>query len=394
MPRCLFRYVFAAAVCVFHAAGVASAQDVAPGVTRTYYIAADEVDWNYAPSEVNHMTGKPYDERARIFLDNTSDHIGRVSRKALYREYTDGSFATVKPRRPEWAHLGMLGPVLRGEPGDTIRIVFRNNAQYPFSMHPHGVVYDKASEGAEGIPPGGTHTYIWNVDPRAAPRAGEPNSQVWLYHSHVDEPRDVNAGLIGALIVNAKGTSKPDGTPKGVDREFVTLFMSLNENTSWYLGQNIATYIADPKALQQLRPKAQFIAGEAVDSGFTASNIRDVINGYLFGNLPGLTMRQGEKVRWYLVGMGNPIHTAHWHANTVLLDNKTTDVVPLMPALMQTADMVAQTPGTWMFHCHVSAHLAAGMYAHYTVEPANDRTLLTTKKPYVKREKSIARARP
>lgn len=394
MPRCLVRSVLASAVCVFNAIGVVAAQDAAPGVTRTYYIAADEIDWNYAPAEVNHMTGKPYDERARIFLDNTADHIGRVSRKAVYREYTDGSFATVKPRRPEWAHLGLLGPVLRGEPGDTIRIVFRNNAQYPFSMHPHGVVYDKASEGSEGIPPGGTHTYIWTVDPRAAPRAGEPNSQVWLYHSHVDEPRDINAGLIGALIVNAKGTSKPDGTPKGVDREFVTLFMTLNENTSWYLGQNIATYIADPKALQQLRPRAQFIAGEAVDAGFTASNIRDGINGYLFGNLPGLTMRQGDNVRWYLIGMGNAIHTAHWHANTVLLDNKTTDVVPLMPALMQTADMVAQTPGTWMFHCHVSAHLAAGMYAHYTVEPASDRPLLTTAKPSAKRQKSVARNKP
>jgi FtsP/CotA-like multicopper oxidase with cupredoxin domain len=394
MPRYLCRLVVTAAVCLFYASGRVAAQDVTPGVTRTYYIAADEIDWNCAPAEVNHMTGKAYDERARIFLDNTSDHIGRISRKAVYREYTDGSFATLKPRPPEWAHLGLLGPVLRGEPGDTIRILFRNNAQYPFSMHPHGVVYDKASEGADGIPPGGTHTYVWKIDPRTAPRAGEPNSQVWLYHSHVDEPRDINAGLIGALIVNAKGTSKPDGTPKGIDREFVALFMTLNENTSWYLGQNITTYIADPKAIQQLRPKAQFIQGEAVDVGFTASNLRDGINGYLFGNLPGLSMRQGDRVRWYLIGMGSVIHTAHWHANTVLLDNKSTDVVPLMPALMQTADMVAQTPGTWMFHCHVSAHLAAGMYAHYTVEPASGRTLLTGPAPSAKREKPVARHQP
>jgi FtsP/CotA-like multicopper oxidase with cupredoxin domain len=349
------------------------AQDVADGVTHTYFIAADEVDWNYAPAEMDHMTGKAYDERARIFVENTADHIGRVSRKAVYREYTDASFTKLKPRSAEWAHLGLVGPVLRGEPGDTIKIVFRNNAGHPFSMHPHGVVYDKASEGTAGIPTGGTHTYLWTVDPRTAPRPGEPTSKVWVYHSHVNEPRDVNAGLVGALIVNAKGTSKPDGTPKDVDREFVALFITLNENTSWYLGDNIAKYIADPKSLVQLRPKPQWIDGEAVDVGFTASNIRDAINGYLFGNVPGLTMRQGEKVRWYVIGMGNVIHTAHWHGNTVLLDDKSTDVVPVLPAMMQTVDMVAETPGTWMFHCHVSAHLASGMYAHYTVEPARKK---------------------
>ena len=33
------------------------------GVIRTYYIAADEVDWNYAPADHDHMTGKPYARR-------------------------------------------------------------------------------------------------------------------------------------------------------------------------------------------------------------------------------------------------------------------------------------------------------------------------------------------
>jgi hephaestin len=32
--------------------------------------------------------------------------------------------------------------------GDTIRVVFRNTCDFPTSVHPHGVLYDKASEGA------------------------------------------------------------------------------------------------------------------------------------------------------------------------------------------------------------------------------------------------------
>ena len=44
---------------------------------------------------------------------------------------------------------------------------------------------------------------------------------------------------------------------------------------------------------------------------------------------------------------------AHWHANTVMLDERSVDVVPLNAAEMHTTDMIAQSPGTWMFHCHV-----------------------------------------
>jgi manganese oxidase len=68
-----------------------------------------------------------------------------VYRKAIYREYRDATFSKLKPRAPEWEHLGLLGPVLRAEVGDTIRVVFENNAAHPYSMHPHGVLYEKES---------------------------------------------------------------------------------------------------------------------------------------------------------------------------------------------------------------------------------------------------------
>lgn len=43
------------------------------------------------------------------------------------------------------------------------------------------------------------------------------------------------------------------------------------------------------------------------------------INGYVYGNLNGLNMEVGDKVYWYLMGMGNEvdIHTAHWHGHSV-----------------------------------------------------------------------------
>ena len=35
--------------------------------------------------------------------------------KAVYREYTDGTFTKQKVRRPEEEHMGLLGPYIKAE---------------------------------------------------------------------------------------------------------------------------------------------------------------------------------------------------------------------------------------------------------------------------------------
>ena len=344
-------------------------QSLTAGATRTYYVAADEVDWNYAPADHDHMTGKPYDERARYYTEKGPQRIGPIYRKAVYHEYTDASFTTLKPRPAAWEHLGVLGPVIRGEVGDTIKVVFKNNARFPFSVHAHGVKYDEASAGVDPVQPGATFIYTWDVDPRAGPQPGEPSSKLWLYHSHVNEQRDVAAGLVGPMLISAKGTTKPDGTPKDVDRELVVILYTLDEQQSLYLDDNIERYIASPDALKKVAAIFVDINGQPVNVGFPLTNFRETINGYQYGNTPGLTMTEGERVRWYMAGMAGP-HIMHWHANTVLFGTSSVDTVPLLPAEMHTTDMVAQSPGKWMIHCHFEGHLALGMYGHYTVERA------------------------
>ena len=95
------------------------------------------------------------------------------------------------------------------------------------------------------------------------------------------------------------------------------------------------------------------------------------INGFIFGNLQGLVMPNGSKVRWYLLGMGNEVdlHSPHWHGKTVAYQNRRTDVIELLPGSMAVADMRADNPGTWMIHCHVADHIDAGMITTYTIQP-------------------------
>lgn len=349
--------------------------DRTPSV-RTYYIAADTVDWNYAPSGMDQVSGRPFDEVQRPFVEAGPGRVGAIVRKSLYREYTDSSFTTLKPRPPEWEHLGFLGPLIRAEVGDTIRIIFRNQTDYPASMHPHGVFYDKDSEGApyqdgsgaadkadDGVAPGSGHTYIWTVPERAGPGPGDPSSVFWMYHSHVHETADVNAGLVGPMIISARGKTRPDASPKDVDREVVVAFAEIDENESVHFPHNLRAYAGTPDSV-----KVDTVFGVPQVRRFAQYYFRESINGFLFGNGPMITMRKGEHVRWYVMATTNfEMHAPHWHGNVVEIGHMRTDVASLTPMEMVTADMVPDNPGVWLFHCHLGNHLLMGMQTRYTV---------------------------
>jgi hypothetical protein len=342
------------------------------GVVRHYYVSADPVVWNYAPGKINQITGDPFDEDASIFVESGPGRIGRRYVKCLYREYTDDSFDH-RIRRPSAdAYLGTLGPVIRAEVGDTIEVVFRNTCPFATSMHPHGVFYDKNSEGAaypddtdgaakldDAVPTGQRHTYVWKVPTRAGPGPADGSSVMWMYHGHTDEVGDTYAGLLGPMVITASGQARPDGSPKDVDRELFTMFFVDDENQSPLLGRNIRRFGTPP-----------FPEHPEEDDEFVESNLMHSINGYVFGTGPMITMQRGQHVRWYTMGMGTEVdlHTPHWHGNVAVVEGMRMDVVSLLPGSMLVADMIPDNRGIWLFHCHVGDHIAAGMLTRYRVE--------------------------
>jgi manganese oxidase len=335
---------------------------------HTYYIAADEVQWNYLPGP------KIFASQGERELSSPPIIKSTVYRKAVYREYTDATFTTLKPRPPEWEHLGILGPLIRAEVGDVIKVVFKNNLPNPVSMHPHGLDYDKEMEGAyyaeaQQVPPDASHkgdsvhrgevfTYTWTVPERAGPGPMDPSSILWMYHSHFSESRDMNSGLLGPIIISRKGSTKPDGTPKDVDREFVVGFTVFDESASMYFMMNI---VHDQK----------YPIKEINNPNFAKALEYYTLNGFTYGTMPGLTMKKGERVRWYLLANSNEddVHAPHWHGATVLSMGMRTDTLSLGPMGMMVADMRPDNPGRWLFHCHVNDHYDNGMYAIYTVTP-------------------------
>lgn len=304
---------------------------------RRYFVAAEEVTWSYAPSGENQI-------RPKMGLGPWGERLAYP--KVRYVQYTDETFAE---RVPQPEHRGILGPMLRAVVGDTLEVTFLNRATSGvYSMHPHGVRYAKEHEGASyagfvgpghAVAPGERFTYRWEVPESAGPGPRDPSSVVWLYHSHVDSLADPQRGLIGSIVVTDPARARDDGSPEDVDRELTALFLIFDENE----------------------------AGEEEEG-----DLMHAINGRIFGNLPGLDLVEGERVRWYLLGLGNEVdlHTPHWHGETVVYDGRHTDTIELLPASMKVVDMVADNPGTWVFHCHVSDHIAAGMLSLFHIEPS------------------------
>jgi hephaestin len=344
------------------------------GVTRTYYISSDPVVWDYAPTGKNQITGKPFDSVADTFVASGPGQIGSRYVKCLYREYTDASFGHVQPRPASEDYQGIYGPVMHAAVGDTIKVVFRNTCPFPTAVHPHGVFYKKSSEGGlyndgtsaadkadDAVPNGGRHTYLWKVPERAGPGPHDGSSVMWMYHSHTDEIADTYAGLMGPMVVTRAGWARGDGTPKDVDREVFAQFFIDNETLSPLFAENLRRFGTPPMP----SPDAE------LSDDFVETNLKHSVNGYLYGNMPMITMHKGERVRWYVMSMGTEVdlHTPHWHGNDVLVGGMRMDVVSLLPAGMIVADMVPDNVGTWLFHCHVNDHIDAGMQARYQVVP-------------------------
>ena len=64
---------------------------------------------------------------------------------------------------------------------------------------------DKADDA---VAPGATHVYVREV-PERGPASRDGSSLLWLYHSYVDEPKDVASALFGASTEASPSASGP-----------------------------------------------------------------------------------------------------------------------------------------------------------------------------------------
>ncbi|XP_072369925.1 coagulation factor V [Scyliorhinus torazame] len=329
------------------------------GNVRYYFIAAEEVFWDYS--------------RNAIDIQSSAEQRNTLYKKVIFRRYTNALFTTPYESGERFDHLGILGPVIRAEVNDVIKVMFKNLASRPYSIHAHGVSYEKSSEGEgyedfssdwfrsdNAVLPKHTYTYVWNVPPRSAPRTTNSVCKTWVYYSSVDYVKDINSGLIGPLVICQNGTLNNINEIPGDAREFVLLFHTFDETKSWYLHDN----------KEQLCKESCEMGKN--DSNLVRRNTFYAINGFVNASLRGLVMFEKELVRWYLINMGSSedVHSIRFHGQTFIERRESEHrlgIYNLYPGAFRTIEMRSSKPGIWLLDCENGEHYKAGMQAHLLV---------------------------
>uniref|UniRef100_A0A8V0YT76 Coagulation factor VIII n=1 Tax=Gallus gallus TaxID=9031 RepID=A0A8V0YT76_CHICK len=296
-------------------------------VMWTHYIAAEEMDWDYAPV-------KPPSLDSRLFLEAGPQRIGSKYKKVMFVEYEDATFK--KRKVSSQPGQGILGPVLKGEVGDQFKIVFRNLASRPYNIYPHGLTsVNPYHKDVKDIPiaPGQSFTYRWSITTEDGPTQADPRCLTRFYYSSINPVQDTASGLIGPLLICFKKSMDQRGNqtkgPIWTDGTLgLVLFSVFDENRSWYLEENIRRFCTDAAHVDKQDPE------------FYASNVMHTINGFVFDNLQ-LQLCLHEVVYWYVLSVGaqSDFLSVFFSGNTFKRNMVSEDVLTLFPFSGETVFM-------------------------------------------------------
>ena len=230
-----------------------------------------------------------------------------------------------------WGFNGQVhGPTIEAVEGDRLRIYVTNRLPEPTTIHWHGILVPSGMDGVAGlsqknIEPGETYKYEFQLRQHGT----------YMYHSHSDDMTQEGLGLMGMFIIHPR-----DPTGRRPDRDFAFML------SEWRI--DVGT----------MRPNPM----EMTDFNVLTFNAR------VFPGTAPLVAKYGERVR---IRFGNlsamehhPIHLHGFHWKVVATDGgqipesaqwpETTVLVAV--GQTRTVEFIADNPGDWAMHCHMSHH--------------------------------------
>ncbi len=216
-----------------------------------------------------------------------------------------------------YAYNGQIpGPTIKVDVGDRVRIVVENRLNMITSWHPHGLRQHPIEADGVGfisqrtpIRPGET----WTVEFET------PELSVAMYHGHDMGLHQVPNGLAGAFLV----------------------------------GELPIPSVWDVVAEEVL------VLNDAGNIGFS-------LNGKSFPATKPYVLRQGQSMLVHYMNEGLMNHPMHLHNNRQLVIAKDgfpldspyyVDTLDVAPGERYSVLVLAELPGTWVWHCHIFSHV-------------------------------------
>ena len=231
-----------------------------------------------------------------------------------------------------WGFNGQVhGPTIEVVEGDRVRIYVTNKLPEATSVHWHGIFLPNGMDGVGGltqraIPPGETFKYEFTLWQHGS----------YMYHSHHDEMTQMALGLMGLLVIHPR---EPSGPPP--DRDFAYLL------SEWKLMPG--THRPDPNEMRDFNLLT--------------------LNGRCFPGTAPMVVKTGDRVR---IRIGNlsamDHHSIHFHGHTWWVTETDGGMIPesarwpevtvIVPVgSTRTVEFIANNPGDWAFHCHMTHHV-------------------------------------
>jgi FtsP/CotA-like multicopper oxidase with cupredoxin domain len=256
--------------------------------------------------------------------------VGGVKVFHLIAEEVDHEFAPGL-RAYCWGFNGQVhGPTIEAVEGDLVRIYVTNKLPENTSIHWHGVLVPSGMDGVAGlsqknIGPGETYKYEFRLRQHGT----------YMYHSHSDDMIQIALGMMGMFIIHPRTPTGPK-----TDRDFVLM------SSEWRI--DVGTR----------RP---------VPIEMTDFNVL-TFNGRSFPGTAPLVAKYGDRVR---IRFGNlspmehhPIHLHGFYWKITEMDGLPVQETAQQPGSTvlvavgqtRTVEFIADNPGDWAMHCHMTHH--------------------------------------
>jgi FtsP/CotA-like multicopper oxidase with cupredoxin domain len=131
-----------------------------------------------------------------------------LSEPGRYGKDAGLGFALQAGNKQSPAFMHIPGPPIVLTRGQPVAIRVRNRLAEPLAVHWHGIELESYFDGVPGVSGSGSHV----MPPIAAggsfvARFTPPRAGTFIYHSHIDDVRQLSSGLYGPLIVLEPGQS-------------------------------------------------------------------------------------------------------------------------------------------------------------------------------------------
>lgn len=235
-----------------------------------------------------------------------------------------------------WGFNGRVhGPTIEAAEGDRVRIFVTNNLPAASSVHWHGILLPNGMDGVGGltqknIQPGETFRYEFTLRQHGT----------HMYHSHHDEMTQMALGTMGMFIIHPRVPRE-----RRPDRDFAFML------SEWRL--DTGTYRPNPNEMTDFNV-------------FT-------FNAKIFPATAPMIVKLGDRVRIRIASVAvmdhHPIHI-HGHRFRVTETDggqipesaqQVESTVLVAVGQSRTIDFVADNPGDWPMHCHMTHHVMTQM---------------------------------